>query len=567
MLMTKIKIAFVNPPHADWSLANNAAYLMFQSYYARHGHNVTQVEWLTAPYKFNQYNTVEDIYQDGIQEADIYLFSSYVWNYDIIDRLAEHVKVLNPNALCVLGGPQIGTNDPKLLSTRSMYDFILKPTKPGEVFVQELIDSYIATNGKPNLDDISWELRSFKKCSQFMPDYSVYEEHYEFLKESRDYAIANNIESFMILETTRGCPYQCSFCEWGGGIGSKIYKKPTEVVEKDILALKKAGYTEAFLTDANFGAFLERDLTIFKFGWENGVKLTDISTMKSKDLDRRIKLVDAWFSVIGINSNQLNDSKMFDPKNLPMFVNTVPSISIQSVSEVAMKIANRIDLSLENKIKLSEHINKRCHEEGYPIPNIELIMGMPGSTLEDFYREMTILWNFKAWNSQRHDYMFLPDSELSRPEYLKRYNIELVEVYVDVVDDSGVDNSNSLYRKNSTYYKTIASCFSFTREQAVEMWIMNIAGNYLLEHLYESLSEFASPNEFGKACFNVMKRLDGFDVIWNEAVDILNPDTPARNIKRLQGRLKIIVMEEFIDNNKSMIYSEVFRLLVVEETI
>jgi hypothetical protein len=232
-----------------------------------------------------------------------------------------------------------------------------------------------------------------------------------------------------------------------------------------------------------------------------------------------------------------------------------------------MKIANRIDLSLENKIKLSEHINKRCHEEGYPIPNIELIMGMPGSTLEDFYREMTILWNFKAWNSQRHDYMFLPDSELSRPEYLKRYNIELVEVYVDVVDDSGVDNSNSLYRKNSTYYKTIASCFSFTREQAVEMWIMNIAGNYLLEHLYESLSEFASPNEFGKACFNVMKRLDGFDVIWNEAVDILNPDTPARNIKRLQGRLKIIVMEEFIDNNKSMIYSEVFRLLVVEETI
>jgi hypothetical protein len=85
--------------------------------------------------------------------------------------------------------------------------------------------------------------------------------------------------------------------------------------------------------------------------------------------------------------------------------------------------------------------------------------------------------------------------------------------------------------------------------------------------LYESLSEFASPNEFGKACFNVMKRLDGFDVIWNEAVDILNPDTPARNIKRLQGRLKIIVMEEFIDNNKSMIYSEVFRLLVVEETI
>ena len=567
MSMKKIKIAFINPPHADWSLANNAAYLMFQSYYTHHGRNVPQVDWLPAPYKFNQYKVIEDIYQDGIQCADIYLFSSYVWNCNIIDRLANHIKTLHPNALCILGGPQIGTNDPKFLATRSMYDFILTPTKPGEIFVQELIDSYIATDGKPNLDDISWELRSFKKCSQFMPDYSVYEEHYEFLKESRKYAIDNNIESFMILETTRGCPYQCSFCEWGGGIGSKVYKKSIEVVERDILALKNAGYTEAFLTDANFGAFLERDLAIFKFGWENGLRLTDISTMKSKDLARRIKLVDTWFSVVGVRPNESNVNRMIDPKELPMFINTVPSISIQSVSEVAMKIANRVDLSLENKIKLSEHINKRCHEEGYPIPNIELIMGMPGSTLDDFYKEMTILWNFKAWNSQRHDYMFLPDSELSKPEYLKKHAIEIVEVYVDVVDDSGVDNSSSLYRKNSTYYKTIASCFSFTREQAVEMWIMNIAGNYLLEHLYESFSEFASPDKFGKACFDVMKTLDGFDAIWNEATDILNPDTPARNIKRLQGRLKIIVIEEFLDKNKHIIYSEVFQSLVCNETV
>ena len=562
-----VNVAFINPPHADWSLANNAAYLMFQSHYKRFGKYPEKINWLKAPYKFNRYMNVKEIYEDGLQDADIYLFSSYIWNYEIIDELAKYVKSVKPNAILVLGGPQIGTNDPDFLNQRTFYNFILKATKPGEIFVEELLDDFIESDGKPNYENISWELRSQKNCTQLMPDYSVYEEHYEFLKESKDYAKDNNVESFMILETTRGCPYQCSFCEWGGGIGGKVYKKPTEVVKRDILALKQAGYTEAFLTDANFGAFLERDLAIFKFGWENGVKLTDISTMKSKDLDRRIKLVDTWFSVVGVRPNEPNVNGMIDPRELPMFINIVPSISIQSVSEVAMKIANRIDLSLENKIKLSEHINKRCHEEGYPIPNIELIMGMPGSTLDDFYNEMTILWNFKAWNSQRHDYMFLPDSELSKPEYLKRYNIELVEVYVDVVDDSGVDNYNSLYRKNSTYYKTIASCFSFTREQAVEMWIMNIAGNYLLEHLYESFSEFASPNKFGKACFDVMKKLDGFDAIWNEAIDILNPNTPARNIKRLQGRLKIIVMEEFLDKNKHIIYSEVFQLLVSKETV
>ena len=36
-VIEKVKIAFINPPHADWCLANNAAYLMFQSHYMRYG--------------------------------------------------------------------------------------------------------------------------------------------------------------------------------------------------------------------------------------------------------------------------------------------------------------------------------------------------------------------------------------------------------------------------------------------------------------------------------------------------------------------------------------------------
>ncbi len=574
-MLNRSRVCFINPPHADWCLANNAAYLMFQSHYKRFGKNNDKVIFNPAPYKFNKYTSVQEIL-DEIGQNEIYLFSSYIWNYEVCDQLALLIKEKYPTSICVLGGPQIGTNDPLFLINRSMYDFILKPTKPGEVFVQELIDSYFEFSGNPDIESLSWELRSSKQCDQFMPDYSVYEEHIDYLKEIRNYARKNELEPFCIIETTRGCPYACVYCEWGGGIDSKIYKKPIEIVKKDLLALKKAGFRDVYLTDANFGAFKDRDIEIFKFAWENGVNCTDISTMKSKDLKRRIDLVDAWFDVVGsgpekhspiINSKEgghilvIGSGEALEFSGEQQYISIVPTVSIQSISDEAMKVAKRADLSFEDKIKLSEHIHKRCHEEGYPVPAIELIMGMPGSTLDDFYAEWEIMWNFKAWTSYRHDYMFLPDSDLTQKDYLKKYDIKLVEVYSDLIDEFGVDNQNSLYKNKRTYFKTISSCYSFTNEEMCEMWIMNLAENKLLEQIYPMFEQFMKPNVFGKYCFDIISSMEEFPIIFEQVKNLLDPKTEAQNIKRLNGRLRNLVVDELIENNKPIIISEMFKFL------
>lgn len=574
-MLNRSRVCFINPPHADWCLANNAAYLMFQSHYKRFGKNNDKVIFNPAPYKFNKYTSVQEIL-DEIGQNEIYLFSSYIWNYEVCDQLALLIKEKYPTSICVLGGPQIGTNDPLFLINRSMYDFILKPTKPGEVFVQELIDSYFEFSGNPDIESLSWELRSSKQCDQFMPDYSVYEEHIDYLKEIRNYARKNELEPFCIIETTRGCPYACVYCEWGGGIDSKIYKKPIEIVKKDLLALKKAGFRDVYLTDANFGAFKDRDIEIFKFAWENGVNCTDISTMKSKDLKRRIDLVDAWFDVVGsgpekhspiINSKEgghilvIGSGEALEFSGEQQYISIVPTVSIQSISDEAMKVAKRADLSFEDKIKLSEHIHKRCHEEGYPVPAIELIMGMPGSTLDDFYAEWEIMWNFKAWTSYRHDYMFLPDSDLTQKDYLEKYDIKLVEVYSDLIDEFGVDNQNSLYKNKRTYFKTISSCYSFTNEEMCEMWIMNLAENKLLEQIYPMFEQFMKPNVFGKYCFDIISSMEEFPIIFEQVKNLLDPKTEAQNIKRLNGRLRNLVVDELIENNKPIIISEMFKFL------
>lgn len=556
-----LNIAFVNPPHADWSLANNLTYLMCQSHYSRKGKYANNVNWIPAPYKWNQYQSYDDVYEE-IKLADIVMFSSYAWNYTIIDGLCKFIKGKNPAVITVVGGPHIGTNEPLIMLERySLYDYICQPTKPGEPFVEDLINEWFDNCGLPQIENISWAVGSNKGTTHDISkeNYSVYEDHVKYLAESLIYARTHNLEPFVVLETTRGCPYKCVFCEWGGGIGTKILKKDIDIVKRDILALKLAGFRDAYLTDANFGAFEDRDIDIFEFAWRHNLNLTDISTVKAKSLDRRKRLIDKWFDIVGPIKNKdrsierLDDNMWDATENMSV----VPTVSIQSISNEAMRIAERVDLSTSDKMELSRYINKKCTDYGYPVPALELILAMPGSTINDFYDEMEVIWNFKAWGSFRHDYMFLPDSTLNSPEYKDKYQIETVEVYSDVVDEDGVDNWNSLYKNKKTYFRTIRSCFSFTDDEMIEMWFMNNAANYLLQHLYPGMQELATPGEFAKSCWNAIESLDDFKPIKEEIEDIFNPNTPPRSIRQLQGRFRVTVIEELLEKNIDEIKNEV----------
>lgn len=561
MLETKIKFAFINPPHADWSLANNMTYLICQSYYNNFGRYKDNVEWLPAPYKFDVYKDIEEIV-DLLIEADVIMFSSYAWNYSICDDVAKIIKEKHPKKILLLGGPHIGTNEPDLLSKRTFYDYICQPTKPGETFVQDVIDCIV--EDRLSSKNISWELNSERGISAaFDVDYSVYEEHNDYLTAMLNYAKENKLEPFIVLETTRGCPYKCVYCEWGGGIGTKIIKKSIDLVKRDILALKKAGFRDAYLTDANFGAFEERDISIFKFAWNNKFNLTDISTLKSKDLSRRKRLIDAISDIVGKGPEKHSVSEGgTDMWGNTEFISVIPTVSIQSISEEAMRIADRVDLSCKDKLELSKHINYKCDKEGYPIPALELILGMPGSTLDDFYTEMNVIWDFKAWSSFRHDYMFLPDSRLNSNEYKEKYQIETVEVFSDIVDEDGTDNWHNLYKNKRTYFKTIRSCFSFTKEEMYEMWFMNNASNYLLREMYPLLEEYVSPKDFTKEAYRVINSIDEFKEIHNEIVDIFDPNTPPKSIRKLGEHFRGVTVEKFIRKNNLLLKSEIMKRLL-----
>ena len=62
-----------------------------------------------------------------------------------------------------------------------------------------------------------------------------------------------------MIETNRGCPYHCTFCDWGTLIYSKIAKLPLERVFDEIDWLSRSGISDVMPADANFGIFADRD--------------------------------------------------------------------------------------------------------------------------------------------------------------------------------------------------------------------------------------------------------------------------------------------------------------------
>ena len=66
-----------------------------------------------------------------------------------------------------------------------------------------------------------------------------------------------------VWETDRGCPYQCTYCDWGGAIEDKVSPFPLDRVLKEAWWFGKHKIPYIFSANANFG-ILKQDVQIAK---------------------------------------------------------------------------------------------------------------------------------------------------------------------------------------------------------------------------------------------------------------------------------------------------------------
>ena len=303
---------------------------------------------------------IEELAQ-SLSKNDIVGFSTYVWNRNYNFTLAQRVKEINPNVFIFFGGPEPPITNPKIFSEVMPFADIVVRSE-GEYIVASLLEKWLReedfSEDKGLLINKNGECKD-NGAGERIDDLDTVPSPY--LTGVFDSILPLEKEWNAVIETNRGCPYKCTFCDWGSLTYSKIKKFGLTRVfhEMEWMAENKIGFMD--VADANFGIFVERDNMIVdklievqqKTGYPYRTGWSWAKNQKSEVVQIAKKL---------ITSGHFNNGL---------------TISLQSLDENTLKTIKRSNMGI-NKIN---EIFSECRKQGVPL-NVELILGLPGETAE-----------------------------------------------------------------------------------------------------------------------------------------------------------------------------------------
>jgi putative methyltransferase len=297
---------------------------------------------------------------DQLKNDAVVGFSTYVWNLQYNLHLAQALKAANPNCLIIFGGPEPAVSDSEIFRKYPWIDVIIK--NEGEITFAEILRNRDCFDAVPGIL-INRDLQALDTGqAQRVDDLSILPSPY--LSGLFDSLVANNadVKWSATLETNRGCPYQCTFCDWGSLTLSKIKKFTVERVYGELEWMSQNQIDFVNIADANFGIFPDRDREI---------------------VERFIELQREYLAPSGIaaafaknqNKEVIDIVELLVKKTLRP--TTGLKISLQSFDDNTLDAIKRKNLKSNNIAEILE-IGR---EKGVPI-GTELIMGLPRETLD-----------------------------------------------------------------------------------------------------------------------------------------------------------------------------------------
>ena len=298
---------------------------------------------------------------------DILALSNYPWNTHLSMAFFRYVKSIRPQTLTVMGGPNI-SYEPKyqlkfLEKFGSALDFYVM--FEGEEAFKLLYKRALETNydveemKKEVLPGLIYVKKG--KLSELDPV-----ERKKNLEEIPSPYVGGWLDKFFdgkltpMIETHRGCPYQCTFCHEGNQVYSKINKhkeKRTISELKYICSHVGTQVTDLIIADPNFG--------LFKTHINIADKLAEL-----KDQYGYPKTIIAS-SAKNSQKNLIEISRKLNQISMPIWM------SVQSLTDKVLENIKRNNISTNQMFEVQSELKK------YNIPTkSEVIMCLPGETLE-----------------------------------------------------------------------------------------------------------------------------------------------------------------------------------------
>ena len=339
--------------------------------------------------------------------VDIFGQSCYVWNYQFNLAFARIAKEQNPDALIVLGGPQVPDNSKGFFDKYPFVDILCHGE--GEVVFYEILKRYKDKKDYGTIEGVSFNDRVNKKTVQTNRA-KVSVDLEKMPSPYLDGTFSNLMEENVLWqaswETNRGCPYRCSFCVWG----SEYYNKIRKFNFKDRLLKEIDWFSEnkidlVFGCDANFGIF-PRDLDIAKA----------LVTNKEKyGFPKKFRVCNAK------NSSQLVYQISETLNNAGMDKGT--SMSVQSMSPEVLGAIKRENIGLDKFKDLMSKFNQSS------IPTYtEIILPLPKETFKSFVGGLDTLFHGGQHNQLNiYNCTILMNSEMGSEAYMQEHGIKTVE--------------------------------------------------------------------------------------------------------------------------------------------
>ncbi len=191
---------------------------------------------------------VEDLYK---LRPNILAFSMYIWNREFILSLIEDLALLLPNCRFMLGGPEASADSEKLLANNTLLDAII--CGEGEQVWPQLISALANGELKPQLDYIHWQGGTKPKALARVDLATL-----PFLYKQEDLQKFKQENKVIYYESSRGCPYSCTFC---ASAKQSLSERPLATVLKELTILAEYGGQIKFV-DRTFNANLKRAMAI-----------------------------------------------------------------------------------------------------------------------------------------------------------------------------------------------------------------------------------------------------------------------------------------------------------------
>lgn len=456
-MSNQLSVYWLNPPQNTQAIYPDIGWMNFSTYTSYHN-------WIQPIIDWEKYTTLEQIVQHIVSsKPDVLCLSTYVWNYRLCYAVVVEVKKQLPATVVLQGGPHQGYSD-TFFSDHPYVDYACYATGHGEYFIEAVLQQ-IADHGYVAQPEKVPYIISRTYCDPtttrkyVYPDEIPIEHNMAYALNCAEVASLRDVPLTLMVETTRGCPYSCTYCEWGGGTSSKVSAKSLDIVKRELDLVGTLGFQHVDIIDANFG-ILDRDVEIAKYlahvrrstGFPSKVVLYGVA--KTSVLKRE-RILDVMYQN-GLMSDYF--------------------IAFQSVNPVALQAVKRTDITIEENKELAHKIIEKYNARAH----VELVMGLPGSTIGDFYAEMDLYHEFYAgrdpsgWLKARNVFTLLPDSPAAKPGYAALHGIKSVSVGMMDGDEAvHAHSSKSVIASYRGSAHVVVQTNTYTVEQWKDMFLLN----------------------------------------------------------------------------------------------